>query len=447
MQKYIQIIKQSWRDKHFGYVLKGSLFTALSLFFVQGLRFMTGILIARFYGAEASGRLTLVVTVINTAAIFSNFGIRDAMQKLIPEYTSRYNRRTALHVFEKGTKYITILSIICSIILYWVSPMLCKIWNEPDMLPYFRGSAVFVVFFVLSEYFFFSLRAAFKINAANLTLVLPTVIRLLLLLLLTYYWFNINNPIFLHWITLCLLPFIFSIYPVYKNLIKPAKGEVLEQQISSNTIFNLAFPMLLTYTAFLVNNSADVFMMKMFGIDTARVGIYKSCTNISALATTLLVSLNTTVQPKFTQLYYSHNFDEIKKLMHKTSKLMFYISLPLFILLIFFAKKIMQLYGTEFTIGAGSLAILTVGQLFNTLCGPTAQLLNATGHHKQFRNMAIIAACINILLNMILIPKYDIEGAAIAGAVSMLIWNLLSVIYIKFKFGFYSGYFPFLSSK
>ncbi len=447
MQKYIQIIKQSWRDKHFGYVLKGSLSTALSLFFVQGLRFITGVLIARFYGAEASGRLTLVVTVINTAAIFSNFGIRDAMQKLIPEYSSCYNRRTALSVFATGARYITIFSITSGVILYWMSPVLCKIWNEPGMLFYFRWSAIFIVFFVLSEYFFFSLRAAFKINAANLTLILPTVIRLLLLLVLTYYWFNISNPIYLHWITLCLLPFIFSLYPVYKNLIAPAKGEVLEHQISSNTIFHLAFPMLLTYTAFLVNNSADVFMMKMFGIDTARVGIYKSCTNISALAATLLVSLNTTVQPKFTQLYYSHNIEEIKILMQKTSKLMFLISLPLFIILILFSKSIMQLYGKEFTVGADSLAILTVGQLFNTLCGPTAQLLNATGHHKQFRNMALAGACINIVLNMILIPKYDIEGAAIAGAASMLIWNLLSVIYIKIKFGFYSGYFPFLNSK
>lgn len=445
MQKYIQLFKKSWQDKHFGYILKGSLSTAVTLLFVQGLRFISGVLIARFYGAEASGRLTLVVTVMGVFALFANFGIRDALQKLIPEYMSRYNLKTAYRVFWKGIFLVSLLSIISGLVLYAIAPWLCVWWNEPDLLPYFRWSAFFLFFFVLSEYFYFCLRATFKVHTANLTLIAPTIIRLLALFAMTYFCFHRDNPIYLHWITLCLLPFLFSILPIYKNLFTPSKNEPILYEASYNTLFQLAVPMLMTYSLFLINNSADVFMMKYFGTPTAKVGIYKSCVNISALAATLLVSLNTTVQPKFTQLYYQHNFEEIKRLTRKTSKLTFYISLPIFLVLIFLAKYIMALYGKDFTLGAMSLSILTIGQVFNTACGPTAQLLNATGFHKQFRNISFLGAFINIILNLLLIPRYGIEGAAIANAVSMLSWNIISAWYIKNKFGFFSGYIPFFS--
>ena len=89
------------QDKNFSFVLKGSLSTAITLFFVQGLRFVSGVLIGRLYGAEASGRLTLVVTVMGIFAIFINFGVKDALQKLIPEYNQKYNTKTSFSLFFK----------------------------------------------------------------------------------------------------------------------------------------------------------------------------------------------------------------------------------------------------------------------------------------------------------------------------------------------------------
>lgn len=444
IQFYKDKLHAALQDKHFGFVLKGSLSTAVSLFFVQGLRFISGVLIGRFYGAEASGRLTLIVTVMGIFSIFINFGVKEALQKLIPEYREKYNLKSAYSVFLKGNQLILLFSIVAAIVLYLIAPWLCSYWDEPDMIGLFRISGLFLPFFVLGDLNYFSLRAALKVHTANMSLILPTVIRLLALLGITFYFFHPNNPIYLHWFTLCLLPWIFSLPPIYKYFHKPAAIEEKQTGIGHKDILNIAFPMLMTYAAFLVSNSADVFILKAYQIGTDKVGIYKTCTNISMLAATLLVALNTTVQPKMTQLYTQKNLVEVQRISVKSSKLIFWLSLPVFVGMLFFSKQVMWLYGKDFSTGALSLSIMTVGQVFNTLCGPVAQLLNATGYHKQFRNISFLGACINILLNLFLVPKYGIEGAAAANAISMIVWNVIGTFYIKRTFGFYIAYLPFL---
>ncbi len=445
IQSYKDKLQHALQDKNFGFVLKGSISTAITLFFVQGLRFISGVLIGRYYGAEASGRLTLIVTVMGIFAIFINFGVKEALQKLIPELREKYNLKSAYSVFLKGNQLIIFFSLISAGILYVISPWLSRYWNEPDMVWLFRISGLFLPFFVLGELNYFSLRAALKVHTANMSLILPTGIRLVVLFVITFFFFRFNNPIYLHWTTLCVLPWLFSLVPVYKYFHQPARKEQPLQATNHQDILTVAFPMLMTYAAFLVTNSADVFILKSYHVGTDLVGIYKTCTNISMLAATLLVALNTTVQPKMTQLYTQGNLEEVQRISCKSSKLIFLLSLPVFIILLFFSKYVMWLYGNEFMKGALCLSILTVGQVINTVCGPVAQLLNATGYHKQFRNISFFGAIINIAINLYLIPRYGIGGAAIANAVSMILWNVIGAVYIKRTFGFYIVYIPLIN--
>ena len=44
----------------------------------------------------------------------------------------------------------------------------------------------------------------------------------------------------------------------------------------------------------------------------------------------------------------------------------------------------------------------------------------------------------NFILNLVLIPNFGIMGASIASASSLITWNILSLIYIKRKFGFWT---------
>jgi O-antigen/teichoic acid export membrane protein len=59
-------------------------------------------------------------------------------------------------------------------------------------------------------------------------------------------------------------------------------------------------------------------------------------------------------------------------------------------------------------------------------------LLIMTGHEKLMRNIVLISACLDILLNIILDPIYGINGAAFATAFC-LAWQSICAAYLVFK--------------
>jgi O-antigen/teichoic acid export membrane protein len=72
------------------------------------------------------------------------------------------------------------------------------------------------------------------------------------------------------------------------------------------------------------------------------------------------------------------------------------------------------------------------------MAGNVDQILNMTNNHKILRNITILCFFVNVILNFILIPKFGIEGAAIASLITNVVINLSCVYYIKKKLGFYT---------
>jgi O-antigen/teichoic acid export membrane protein len=91
---------------------------------------------------------------------------------------------------------------------------------------------------------------------------------------------------------------------------------------------------------------------------------------------------------------------------------------------------LLSLFGQEFVIAKTTLLILLIGQAVNAMSGSVGLILQMTGKEKVYQNILLIALVFNIMLNLFLIPKFGIEGAAIASAFSFLFWNLSSVLYI-----------------
>jgi O-antigen/teichoic acid export membrane protein len=67
--------------------------------------------------------------------------------------------------------------------------------------------------------------------------------------------------------------------------------------------------------------------------------------------------------------------------------------------------------------------------------GSVAQLLNMTGHERDMARGVVIAAISNIVLNAVLIPPFGMQGAAIATATTLLIWNYLLYRDVKYRLG------------
>jgi O-antigen/teichoic acid export membrane protein len=76
--------------------------------------------------------------------------------------------------------------------------------------------------------------------------------------------------------------------------------------------------------------------------------------------------------------------------------------------------------------------------LFSAMAGNVDQILNMTENQNIFRNITIFSFFVNLLLSYLLIPKYNIEGAAIASLITNILINVLCLYFIKKKLGFYT---------
>jgi O-antigen/teichoic acid export membrane protein len=68
--------------------------------------------------------------------------------------------------------------------------------------------------------------------------------------------------------------------------------------------------------------------------------------------------------------------------------------------------------------------------------------MHMTGRQNAFQRILLAATIINLVLNFTLVPQWGIEGAAVATATSLVVWNVATAVSIRRQFGFFPFYFP-----
>jgi O-antigen/teichoic acid export membrane protein len=113
----------------------------------------------------------------------------------------------------------------------------------------------------------------------------------------------------------------------------------------------------------------------------------------------------------------------------------FWPSLAAAVLILLLGEHLLALFGPQFVAGYPVMAILVVGFLTRSAMGPTEFLLNMQGEQRLCALVMMGAAVLNIALNLILVPRYGMTGAATATAISLMMAALLNAAVAKRKLG------------
>ena len=186
-----------------------------------------------------------------------------------------------------------------------------------------------------------------------------------------------------------------------------------------------ALPLAMISGMQIINSQADIIMLGFFR-SPEEVGIYKIVVTGSGLVAFGLQVVSMVVAPHFASLHASGEIKKLQKLVTQSAKVTLLIALPTFILLALFGELLIEfVFGSEYIAGYLPLAILAFGQLINALIGNVGLLLNMSGNEKETMRGLFIAVVSNIVLNVLLIPTFGIVGAAIATAITFIVWNLI----------------------
>ncbi|MBF0622965.1 MAG: polysaccharide biosynthesis C-terminal domain-containing protein [Magnetococcales bacterium] len=222
----------------------------------------------------------------------------------------------------------------------------------------------------------------------------------------------------------------------------PLGADTVVGEMSDGALLGVAWPMFMTASAYLVMNWTDTVMIGLIH-DETEVGLYSVAMRWALFVPLLLSAVNVIITPKMAACYGRGDARGLREVVQQSARLISIGSLVVALPLVVFPGWFLGWFGGVFTSASTALIFLVLGTLINALCGPVGSVLNMTGGERSFRNTVVLATGINLILNLILVPRYGIEGAAFASMIAVGLYNILGVFQVKRRLGFYPLWIPF----
>lgn len=433
-------------DSRFSEILAGSAWALPSRILGACLTLVATVIIARVYGAGVLGIVALVTSFLSLTTVFSVFGTSTSILRIIPEHAYKYSYSSAYKAYCKTQFLVIGVSVIVGVLLFFGAGVLAgRLFGKPELSFYFRLSAVFVVFQSLVILNTQASRGLKLVKTFALLQFMPQGLNLGLLLSFGLLSDNRGVPVYalLGSSALAGIVSLLIIYSAFKKKMQP--GDPVDRA-SVKDILTLSLPMLVSSAMALVVDQASVIVLGIFG-SVADVGYFAVASRFAVLTTFMLTAINSIAAPKFAELFHSGKVEELLYVAKKSTKLIFWTTTPVLLCLIFLGRPVIRIfYGPHFLAAYGALLILVFGQFVNSASGSTGYFVNMTGDQVAYQNIMIVAALACIILNVLLVPRFGIEGAALAGSLSLVIWNVYLLILIKRKYGRTIGYVPLLGT-
>ena len=179
---------------------------------------------------------------------------------------------------------------------------------------------------------------------------------------------------------------------------------------------NAAIGLIFTYT--------DIIMLGIFAT-TESVGQYRVATQGALFVLLVMQALNAFVSPKIALHYARRELGQLDAFLSQYALFALVPAAIVFAVFLVGGKDLLYLvFGMPYVTAWGALVLLSLGQLVNVATGFVGPVLNMTGHERETVVGTTLSALINLVLNLVLIPPFGANGAAMATGASIVFWNI-----------------------
>ena len=206
-------------------------------------------------------------------------------------------------------------------------------------------------------------------------------------------------------------------------IVKP-RTRNLQPAYTGRLWLTIAIPILLSSMLDEINQRASILMLGTL-LNTEAVGVYNVAKRLAEPTIFVLIAINVTLAPRIASYYSNNQHEEMQSLVTRSTRAALLLSGLTVLFVISLGPRLFLLWGPEFSAGYPVLIILALGQLVQAAIGPVVILLNMTGYERNVVVGLAISSTLNILLNIVLIPRYGMMGAASATVAGILSWNIL----------------------
>jgi O-antigen/teichoic acid export membrane protein len=143
------------------------------------------------------------------------------------------------------------------------------------------------------------------------------------------------------------------------------------------------------------------------------------------------------VQPRLAMLVASRDLAAARRLYRVSTAWVILLTWPLALAVLVAAPLVLKAFGAGYSSGMSTMVVMSVALLFSSACGLVDIALITVGKTSWNLWNTALAFVVNIAIDVALIPRIGIVGAAIGWAAAIFVRNALGLAQVGRSFGFY----------
>jgi len=378
-----------------------------------------GVLLARYLGPEKFGTLSYSQSFVAMFSFLISLGLDGIIVREIVKNPQKSSVIVSTSFLMKLLAFFSVVLIInllsissndsfeIKLIILIISLNLLK---EP--------------FNVFASYF----QAIVKIQKVSFVIIISKLVLIILKLLLIYLKYSLISFVIVDSAVLILAAiFYFILYVKHKNI--KLKDILKFDRKISNKLLKDSWPLMISSGAILLYMRLDQVMIKSM-ISLEELGFYSVSVKIAESWYFIPMLISSVMYPLLIEAKKSNDL-----YIHRLKQLFFsciMVSLTCSVLLFIFSDFIIEiLFGKLFSGSKITLSILSIGGIFVGMGYVNGKWMVIENFTKLSLIRNLLGLFINIFLNLYLIPKYGIIGAAISTVISLAFASYFFFLIIK----------------
>jgi O-antigen/teichoic acid export membrane protein len=156
----------------------------------------------------------------------------------------------------------------------------------------------------------------------------------------------------------------------------------------------------------------------------AEAAVYTAATRFLVAGQFGNTAIGMSAQPRFAELFAVGDRAGARVVYQATTAWLVVLTWPLYLLAVIYGPTVLSLFGHSYRAGHLVMIILGLTMLLATACGQVDMVLITTGRSSWSLANGLLAVIVNVGLDLLLIPRYGITGAAIGWSAAIVATNL-----------------------
>lgn len=410
----------------FNKIMKNVQWSLISLITASFVHLLLRIMLSKELGPSGLGIYTLVFTIYMFGMQFAGLGIGSALTKYIAEY---HDNLPEIKEFISAGIFGSIVSgSVMGVLLYLLSDIISVLFfHNPAMINLLKFTAFCFPFIAVQKAVIGSLNGLMEMKRYAIVNITQSISVLIFTVFLVHSLdMNIRGAVLGFVIPTILMGLI---SPIFTRNYFTATPKLANKILKEFSLFG--FYVVLANSIGIINTEIDSLMIGYF-MNATEVGYYAVAIIFIQGITLIPDAIQRVTTPLIATYYGKRDVESIRNLIKETMIETVFITAFIDLVMIIFGKTLIRIIFTdEFIPAYIPLVILLIGYSIYAPYIAVGTCLASIGRVQIIFKIGAICAGLNTILNIILISKFGLVGAACATSISLLFTTLINIYFVN----------------